>query len=487
MAFDDLRQYLSELQKRNLLITLEGVDPAEIGALTEIVLTRAKDPYEKPLIHFKNIQGYSQDYSLLSELTALNSVFRNAIGYPPNVRGIDLVSGIRSKLKTHAPIPPREVSTAPVMQNKITGNQIDVTRFPAPKWHELDGGNYIGTADLVVTKDPDTGYVNCGTYRVQVHSKNRVTCYMSPGKHGRIIREKYWARGEKCPIALVLGLEPSLLEASGAYVGWGNTEYDYAGWLRGEAVELVKLPITGLPVPANSEIVFEGFSSPPNEESLPEGPFGENSGYYASGARNESAVAIEAVYHRDNPIVTGSLATKASVHNPWSHMLMRSAMIWDELERAGIPDIKGVYIFPSYAAGFIAVSIKQRYGGHSKHTLLQALSSKSAMYHARYVVAVDDDIDPSNMNDVIWAISTRCVPEKSIDIIRNCWSTYLDPSIEPERKAARDLTKSVALIDACRPYYWIDKYPPTAVATPKFRREVEQKWRSKIDSWLGNQ
>src|SRR3990170_268899 len=168
---------------------------------------------------------------------------------------------------------------------------VDMHEFPAPKWHELDGGNYLGTAGLVITRDPDEGWVNLGTYRVQVHDRDTVGFYISPGKHGRIMREKYWAKGEPCPVAMCFGMDPLLLHVASTGLPWGASEYDYAGGIKGQPIEVIKGPVTGLPIPAAAEIVIEGLSYPGDMQM--EGPFGEFAGYYASGERKEPIVKVK--------------------------------------------------------------------------------------------------------------------------------------------------------------------------------------------------
>ena len=136
------------------------------------------------------------------------------MGFPLEARGLEIVKIWRDKLKErNQALPPIEVKTGPVMENIHLGDEIDLFEFPVPKWHELDGGRYIGTGDLVIQKDPDDGWINLGTYRVQAHDKNTATIFMSPGKHGDIIRRKYWDKGQSCPVAVVCGAEPLLLKA----------------------------------------------------------------------------------------------------------------------------------------------------------------------------------------------------------------------------------------------------------------------------------
>ena len=107
-------------------------------------------------------------------------------------------------------VPPVEVSTGPIKENIHLGEEVDLFEFPIPKRHEFDGGRYIGTGCIVITRDPDEGWVNFGTYRVQVHDKPIATVYISPGKHGDVIRRKYWVKGNSCPVAVVCGQAPIL-------------------------------------------------------------------------------------------------------------------------------------------------------------------------------------------------------------------------------------------------------------------------------------
>ena len=98
---------------------------------------------------------------------------------------------------------------------------MNVLKFPAPKWHPQDGGHYLGTGSFDVTRDPDEGWVNCGTYRVMVHNEKQVGYYISPGKHGRIQRQKYFDRGEPCPVVMVIGCNPLMFLASCTEIPYG--------------------------------------------------------------------------------------------------------------------------------------------------------------------------------------------------------------------------------------------------------------------------
>jgi UbiD family decarboxylase len=137
-----------------------------------------------------------------------------------------------------------------------------------------------------------------------IHDKKSVGFYISPGKHGRIQRDKYEARNEPMPLAIVVGCDPMSFLMASSEVPCGVCEYDVIGGIRGTPVDVVKAPITGLPVPANAEIVIGGYVRPGNVK--PEGPFGEWMGYYGSDVRNEPVMDIKAIYHRNNPILSAA-------------------------------------------------------------------------------------------------------------------------------------------------------------------------------------
>ncbi len=135
--------------------------------------------------------------------------------------------------------------------------------------HEKDGGRYIGTYCVVIMRDPDTGWVNLGTYRVVAHDRNTAGVWISPGKHGRLIREKYFKKKQPCPVLVCCGLDPVLFLAGSHEIKHGVTEYAYAGGHRGRPYETIASELHGLPMPAHAEIVLEGEFLP--DETRPEG------------------------------------------------------------------------------------------------------------------------------------------------------------------------------------------------------------------------
>ena len=231
-----------------------------------------------------------------------------------------------------------------------------------------------------------------------------------------------------------------------------------------------------MPIPAHAEIVLEGEMPPPDVESRPEGPFGEWTGYYASATRPAPVIHVKRVYYRTDPIITVVGDLKIYPLDSYLSLLFRSAEIWNELEKCGVTDVKGVWQLESGMRFLQVISLRQRYGGHARQAAHVALGAREGGYLGRFVILVDDDIDPSNMADVLWAIATRCDPETSIEIMRGCWSSPIDPRIPPERRSQGDFTNSRAIIDACRPFRWIKDFSKDHALTPEERAKVTEKW-----------
>jgi len=353
------------------------------------------------------------------------------------------------------------------------GKDVDLTLFPAPKWHEHDGNRYIGTGCLVIQKDPETDWVNVGVYRVAVHDEKTAGIYISPGKHGRLIMEKYWARGQDCPVVVSVGQDPSLFFVAGIEIPYGVSELDVVGGLRGEAVQVIESK-HGLPIPATAEIVIEGRI--PKDETRDEGPFGEWLGYYASGRRPAPIIKIDAIRYRNNPIIMGNLPAIPPNDDTYYRGFLRSAAVWEQLEQAGIPGIKGVW---AHEAGggrmMLTISVQQMYPGHSKQVGMAAASTHAGAYANRMTIVVDDDIDVTNDQQVWWALCSRMDPAIDIEIIKRCWSTSLDPMAYPLEKP---VFNNRMVIDACRPWERLKTFPQVAETGPELKRKVIEKWRT---------
>jgi 4-hydroxy-3-polyprenylbenzoate decarboxylase len=477
----DLRAWLRDVDALGELKEVRGADwNLELGAISELNVNKDRPP----ALLFDEIAGYPKGFRVLTCSTSSPARLSSILRLPIQTTHRGLVDALRGKPRAWesqaAKYQPVAAQRGPVLENIRKGGEVDVLAFPAPFWHELDGGRYIGTGCSVVTRDLDSEWINVGTYRVMIQDRQTVGFYISPGKHGRIHRDKYQARGELMPTAIVLGGDPLTFLMACSETPYGTCEYDLVGGMRGAPVKVVRGKITGLPIPANAEIVLEGFVDP--KKRLPEGPFGEWTGYYASDTRPEPVLDIQAIYHRNDPILLGCPPQRPPDELARYRSVTRSALLRQSVQRAGVPDVHAVWAHEvGTARMLVGISIKQRYPGHAMQAGHVACQCHVGAYAGKYVIVVDEDIDVSNLDEMIWAMLTRSDPATSIDIVHGAWSTPLDPRISPEARAAGNFTNSRAIIDACRPFHWRGKFPVVNMPSP----EVMKKAREKFSYLLG--
>ena len=200
-----------------------------------------------PCVVFEDIPGCAKGSRLLMNMFA--GTRRNmTLGFPDHLTKWELSDAYREAyLQEQRVVPHVIVEDGPVLENVMMGDEVDVTKFPAPKWHEKDGGRYIGTGTYTITRDPEENWLNAGAYRAQVHDKKTVGMVMAAGHHGRIHRDKAFKRGEPLPAAMVLGGDPIAFFFGGLEAPYGVFELDLVGGLRGRPVKMVRGKVTGLP------------------------------------------------------------------------------------------------------------------------------------------------------------------------------------------------------------------------------------------------
>jgi len=468
MEYRDLREWIERVRDLGELRDVRAATWEEdIGRITEML----HHTDDSPAVLFDDIPGYPSGFRILANANATRKRLALTLGLEVDIERRPLMDRFLELTEQGRALPPRIVKDGPVMENVMRGDDVDVLKFPSPQWHPLDGGRYLGTGVVDVLKDPDSDWVNLGTYRVMVHDAKRVGVYISPGKHGRQFRDAYFKRKEPCPILVVCGVDPLLFIASTLEVPQGVSEYDWAGGIRGEPYDVITEPITRLPMPASAEIVLAGFLH--HDKKMPEGPFGEWTGYYASGERAEPVLEVEAIYHRDDPIILGVPPNKPPYEPHRYREYLRSALLLRELKAAGVPGVVDAHCFGVGGCRLLnAVSIEQRYAGHSRQAGHVAAMCRVGAYLGRIVIVVDEDIDVTDINDVMWAVVTRSDPERSLDIINRAWSGPLDPAIAPDVKGHN----SRMIIDATRPWEWRDKFPIAIGPDAETKRETRKKW-----------
>ena len=472
----DLREWLARVDQIGELVRVtQAVDrDEEMSAITYLLAKQQPSP----AVLFERARGFEN-----SPIGA--RMLWNVLG--PSIRRIaltleessetptvELIRRVKDKLKQR--IAPREVAReeAPLCANTLTGNQIDLDALPIPRHWPLDGGRYAGTADAVITRDPDSGYLNVGTYRMMVQGKSQCGLYLSPGKDARLHITRSWQQGKPIEVAAAWGIDPLFMLVGSQTFPKNVSEYEFAGGIKGEPIPVVRGQTTDLLLPANAELVIEGVIRPNSVKS--EGPFGEFPGYYGRPEAGCPLVEITAVHYRANPILTNALmADYPSCEQSGFFSVIRSAKIWDDLDKLGIPGVQGVYSHPAAAGGFgmTVISLEQRHAGHAAQALALAAQVPGGAYYTKWIIAVDDDVDPTDMDQVIWAMASRCNPIDDIDILRNTWSTWLDPTQNPPEKRPYG---SKALINACKEHRHLPVFSKRTTLRKSVYDQVARRW-----------
>ena len=359
----DLRDWLAKVDALGELQSVSGADwNKEIGAISQINYQRSPNH----ALLFDQIKDYPAGYRVLT--SSLGSTRRLALAFrfSTDLDKSDLIEAFRGKPlkweRASKSFAPRTVNSGPIFEAVHEGRDVDVLKFPTPFWHEKDGGRYIGTGCAVITRDPESDWINLGAYRTMILDEKRVSIVIGHGKQGRMHYEKWWAKEGRCPVAISLGHDPLLFALAGLEIPLGVGEYDYAGAVIGAPIDVVAAPKTGLPVPAAAEAVLEGWIYP--DKKSKEGPFGEWTGYYTGGQRSNPAPILEisTILQRKDPILLGAPPGKPPHDYSFMKSVMKSAMIHDALMRAGLRGVRGVWA-PECGGGrsFIVVSMKQAF------------------------------------------------------------------------------------------------------------------------------
>ena len=471
--YRDLREWLSLIESRGQLRTIDAeVDPEE--ELSAITFMAAQRRGSQALM-FRNLKGdKSGSRILINMLAASQERFALAVGIDPDLSTQEMIAATRKILKIR--IPPKMIprDQASVSEVLLTGRDIDLTRFPVPKFWPGDGGKYIGTGNITLIRNPDTGVINAGVYRHQLHSANVIGLSMVPGRHGVRNMEASWSRGRPAEVVVAYGIDPALFIAATQSFGHDESELDVAGGLMGAPIEFTQGQFVDLPIPAHAEFVIEGLVHKDHLE--PEGPLGEWHGFYSSATAPKPAIDVTAVHHRKSPIFTATLmANYPSGEIGAYHAIAKSSMICDNLEQMRVPGVIGAYAHPGAggAYGLVVIAVKQMYPGHSAQVLALAAQCPAAVYCTKWIIAVDDDVDFTDIDQVMWAMTTRANPSDDIDILRNTLTGRNDQSLAPDKR----MYGSKALINACTPYKYIGMNPPRTFLRKSTYDRVVDRWQ----------
>ncbi|MBI2849361.1 MAG: UbiD family decarboxylase [Chloroflexi bacterium] len=481
MAYRDLRHWIETLEKEGELGRVKArVDwNLEIGGITQAVFDKGG-----PALLFENIKDH--------ESTLCRKLFTGSLGTYGRIAlmmGLSKDTPLKEVIKTYMqrikePIKPRLVNTGPVKEVILKGDQVDLFQFPAPRWHDRDGGRFIGTCDGVVTKDPETGWMNVGLYRRQIHDRNHTGLTVIHGQHNWLHWRRYRERGHKTlPIAMINGWDPVLPFTASAPLPAGVCEYDIMGALRGEPVELVKCETIDLEVPASAEIVIEGELSLDFDSFRPEGPFGEFHGYYASLESKKPVVTWKCITCRKDPVLQGTL--EGVPINESDRMLATtvSALYWDHLNEH-VPGVKAVYLEPSGSTAIVQVDNSYLGQPYQVASAIWSLSFSGQL--GKNVMVVDEDIDIFDPDKLFWALGTRVSPLRDVIMVPGV-TLVTDPSIHPRDRVGgaggTTLQTTRLLIDATKYFgnprteaWFGEKFAPVCYPDDETMKLVRQRW-----------
>jgi len=393
-----------------------------------------------PALLFENVKDHQETWCRKVLTNALTTFRRMAMALdlPADAPREVIVNELRQRFKNQ--VPPQMVASGPVKENIIRGKDIDLNQIPVPKWHELDAGRYINTWCATATRDPDTGVHNVGAYRGMIAGPDRINVSLSPAQNWGTHFFKCQRLGQPMPVAFIYGWDPSLMVAGGIHLT--VPEYEIMGALMGEAVPLVKCETSDILVPASAEIVIEAHIGTDPASFGIEGPFGEDTGYYAH-PRPRPVATVDCITHRNDPVFRGG------VNEPYAmRTLSDAALIYNILETQDIPGIIDVQ-----RSTFTVVKIHKTYQGQARHVAAALWGSRMAVTQLKFVVVVDDsrDVDIHDLAQVLRAIHFNVEPTRGILTFPMELGPPVDPALSADElyeMAYGQALQSKLLIDA---------------------------------------
>ncbi len=471
MTHKDFRGFLDAIEASGDLLTInDEVDwDQELSGIGRLSCER-----NGPAFLFTNIKDYGSEMRVATNPIATWRRVAVALGLPPDTPLRRLYQVYAEREDTM--IPPILVNDAPCKDVIIPGDKVDLFDLPVPMVHEGDGGRYLGTWDLVVSKDAKTDWVNWGTYRFMVHNERLLTGFPRPTSHlGKMLLEGYVPDGKPMPIAIVIGADlPSHIAAAATFRISGN-EADLAGGLGQRPVELVKCETSDLYVPASAEFIIEAEIYP--DRIAQEGPYGEYPGYRSGEMGNAICARVTTITHRRDPILT--LDTTGFMDSSATTTSISGAIaIKRRLEKHQIP-VVDVYVPPEGGVHLAVVSVR-RGGADVARKIVDVLTARRALMSK--IIVVDDDVDVFNMSAVIHAFATKCHPGRGTHVARyEGRANTLTPAYSAEERSAR--SGATIAFDATWPPEWPSDTTPVratldSMYSPDVQRRVRQRWKT---------
>ena len=476
MAYRDLRSFIAVLENEGELLRV----PIEVDWEYELGgwLRKAVDMRPKgPALLFENIKDYP-GHRIFSGGVATYPRIALTFGLPKETHPRQLIDAFRQRVKK--PLPPQLVKTGPVKENILKGDDVDLFKLPVPRFLPRDGGRYLGTWLGVVSKNPKNAVPNMGMYRVMIYDKNHAGIAFLPFQHIGYHYSLCERENKPLEVALVIGAEETVPIAAGTGFPPDVDEMGMAGALRGEPLPLVKCETVDLEIPATAEIVIEGLLLP--KQRRPEGPFSEHTGYHGGPVRMRPVFEVTAITHRNDPIFRVTMTGKPTAESHILGSIAKSAAALDLFDSHGPQGVISVYCPPEGdAESSMIIAMKPHFIGHSWNVARTVVSS-GVTKMMKYVVVVDDDIDPFDLGQVWWAINTRTQGSRDIEVLKFGTISRSDPSVPRDRPEYTDKV----IIDATKkldyPYdkSWGGHWAPVGMPLPESMRLAEMKWEKLV-------
>ena len=434
MPYESLTEYVQALDKAGQLARVKVKVNPDLE-MAEI-MRRLMYMGNQPAVLFENVQGFTMPVlgnafgtmkrlQLALETTDFTEIGRRVT----DLTKMKMPAGVLDKLRMLPKLSeigdygPKYVESGPVTEVIESEGKASFNSMPIMKSFSGDAGRFI-TFGLTVTKHPDTSIRNMGVYRIQIIGDKKAIMHWQIHKRGaqhyQISKEQ---KKKKVEVAVVIGADPATIFSAVAPVPEGLDKFVFSGITRKKGIRLVKCKTVDLEVPANSEIVLEGYVDP--EDIRIEGPFGDHTGYYTP-TEPYPTFTLTAVMRKSSPIYLSTVVGKP---------ILEDAYIGKVIERAFLPLIQmfhpEVTDFCMPAAGWFQglaiISIKKRYPGQAKKVMM-GLWGMGQLALTKMFVVVDDDVNVQDMNEVVWAVTARTDPKRDIIIIENAPTDTLDPA-----------------------------------------------------------
>ena len=479
MKFKDLREFISFLERRQELCRIQTPVSCELE-ITEIADRVVKGG--GPALLFENVTGY--DVPVVINIFGSEQRMAWALGVEKlddlveRVQGLLQLmhgppEGLMNKLRTLGQLvhmgsfQPKTVRSAPCQEVVLRGDEVDLFKFPILKCWPLDGGRYI-TLPLVITRDPETGVQNYGTYRLQVYDRNTTGMHWQTHKVGtRHYRLNQERREERMEVAVALGGDPASIWTGSAPLPPDMDEMTVAGFLREEGVELVKAKTVDVMVPAHAEIVLEGYVVPGEERQ--EGPFGDHTGYY-SMEDPYPVFHVESVTHRQHPIYPTTVVGRPPMEDYWMGKVTERVFL-ATLQKI-LPEIVDINM-PAEGVfhNLVIVSIKKEYPGQAQK-VMHGLWGLGLMSLAKTIIVVDHFVNIQDISELAWRVTNNLDPAQDFVFTKGPVDDLDVASPTPKfgSKVGIDATQKGPLEGRQR------EWPPDITMSPEIKELVDRKW-----------